>query len=79
MVKLLDRAVVLASSVVTYVLAAVAGITFAADELAAAAPEGAETAASWLLLVATWLTGAVAVVRRVSQVAKDQRGLLPPD
>lgn len=78
MSKLLDRAAVLAGTFVTYVLAAAVGVTAAADEIASAAPDGGETAVAWLVRVASWLAAAVAVVRQVTPVDKDQRGLLPP-
>jgi hypothetical protein len=76
--KLLERAAVLADAVVTYLLAAAVGISAAAEEITAAAPEGWDTATAWALRVVAWIAASVAVVRRVTPVAAEQRGLLPP-
>lgn len=79
MSKLIKRAEVILGAAVSYILAAVVGLSAAAGELGELAPEGGETAVLWLVRAGAWLTGAVAVVRRVSEVAPAARGLLPPE
>lgn len=74
----LNRAAVILASAVTYITALSAGLTIAANEIAAAAPEGSEDVVAWIVRVVAWLAAAVAIVRRVTPVAAPQRGLLPP-
>lgn len=74
----LDRVAVLVSTAVTYLVAAAVGLSAVAQEIATVAPEGGETVTAWLLRAVAWIGVAVATARRVSPVAADQRGLLPP-
>lgn len=78
MEALLNRVGVLAGTAVTYLVALAVGLSAAATEIATVAPEGGETVTAWLLRAVAWIGVAVATVRRVSTVAADQRGLLPP-
>lgn len=73
---LIDRAHVLLRTAVTYLVALAVGVSAAADELAALAPDGSETSVAWLLRVATWIGSAVAIVRRVSPAERQSWGLL---
>lgn len=74
----LDRVAVLVSTAVTYLMALAVGLSAAAGEIAALAPEGGETVTAWIVRAVAWIGVAVATIRRVSPVAADQRGLLPP-
>lgn len=78
--KLVDRALDwLPGPGLVYILAAVAGLNFAADQIAAAAPEGSETVVQWLLLAATWLGGVAQAIRRGTEVPAILRGLRLPE
>lgn len=72
------RAIVVLGAVNTYLIAAGMGLQIAANEIAEAAPEGSQTAGAWAVRVLAWLATAVAVIRRVTEVAKYEQGLLPP-
>ena len=72
---LLNRAVVVLTAAVTYIVAGAAALTLAADQIAAAAPPGAEDVVTWLVRAAAWLTAAVTIIRRVTPVPAGLRGL----
>lgn len=75
--KLIDRAVVLSKTAVTYAVALAVALSAAADEIAVAAPEGGEDVTAWIVRAVAWIGAAVTIVRRVTPVAEAQRGLLP--
>lgn len=78
MQDLIRRALVVLGAVNTYLIAAGMGLTIAAQEIGDVAPEGWQAAAAWLLRGVAWVGTAVAVIRRVTEVAKAEQGLLPP-
>lgn len=77
MLDFTTRLRVLLGAAITYITAAVLGITVAADAIAKAGPEGSEGVVAWLIRIATWLTAVVTMVRSHSPVPVGQRGLLP--
>lgn len=76
LLKLYQRAVVLAGSAVTYIQALAAGLLLASGQIAEAAPEGHETVTQWLVVAVTVLTEIVTVVRSRTPVPGMARGLL---
>lgn len=62
-----------------YITAAMSGLTYAADDIAAAAPEGSEPVLAGLVLAVSWLGGLAQAIRRVSEVPAILRGLRLPD
>jgi len=81
MTKVLDRARVVLSAGVTWMVLAATVLTFAVDAIG---EEAGDTAAGqWLVMVLggaiTVLGVAVAIIRRVTPVLPAERGILPPD
>jgi hypothetical protein len=80
---LIRRLVVLLRAAPTWLVAAAVIVTIIAErvaELLPWIPDGTATAtAAWLFTLAGALTAAAAVVRRVTPVLTEARGLLPPD
>jgi hypothetical protein len=80
MSELLAKAQVVLGAVVTYVIAASVGLSAASAEISEAAPPGWEDATAWLVRAVAALGAAVVVLRRVTEVTKELRGLqLPAD
>lgn len=77
MFQLLNRVQVIATSALFYILAASAGLSVAAGELAETAPEGSETVVAWIARALVVLAGAWQAIRRVTPVPPEDRGLLP--
>lgn len=64
---------------IVYLSAAATALGAAANDIAAAGPVlGSEDVTAWLVRGVAWLGTAVLAIRRVSEVAKEHRGLLPP-
>ena len=76
---LIARAKVLAASAVTWLLAAATIITLAAGELAKVFPDNAATIGALAIRAVAFTGGAVAIIRRVTPVLDQARGLLPAD
>lgn len=81
--QLLDlaaKARVVARAAVTYLVVAVAILTFAIDELAPLAPGSpiVEEIVRVLGIAVSVIAGAVSIIRRVTPVAAPDRGVLPP-
>lgn len=76
--KFIDRARVVLTAAVTYIMLATGIITTAAATLVPALPEpyGSQVAAGAAAVV-TFLTGVVAIIRRVTPVEREERGVLP--
>jgi hypothetical protein len=74
--KLLARLRVLATAAPTYLVAVAAILPLIASDLAEVMPGQAETITSGVLIVVGWLGAAIAIIRRVTPVAKAERGLL---
>jgi hypothetical protein len=72
------RIKVLATAAVTWLLVASTIVTIASEEIAAVLPAGtATTVGAVALKVVAVIGAAVAIIRRVTPVLPDQRGLLP--
>jgi hypothetical protein len=78
MSKFLARVRVLLTAAPTWIIAAVAVVQVAAVEAAKVLPEEADTIAAWSARAVALLLGIVAVVRRVTPVLPQERGLLTP-
>jgi len=77
---LLDRVKVVATAAVTYLTAAVVILSLVADQIVELLPNGdGQTVAAWLIRVVAVLSGAITIIRRVTPVVPQDRGLLPPD
>lgn len=77
--ELIAKAKVIAQAVVTWLVFASVVLTFAAGEIADVVPgETGEAITVWVLRVVAWLGVAVGIIRRVTPVAPDERGILPP-
>jgi hypothetical protein len=71
------RARVVATSAVTYLVAIAALLPLVAGDLAEVMPGQAEAITEGALVVAGWIGAAVSIIRRVTAVAVDERGVLP--
>lgn len=76
MTDLIARARVVVRAAPTWLTAAAVVLTAAAHEISTLAPNGGEDIVRWLVTAAAWLTSAVAIIRRVTPVDPDRRGLL---
>lgn len=72
------RVHVFLNSVVSWLTLAIVVLTAFSSQIGELFPEGGEDIAAWVVRVLAWLSGAVLIIRRVSPVAADQRGMLPP-
>lgn len=72
------RIKVVASAAVTWITAVAVVLPLVAGDIAEVMPAQAETITHVALIVAGWLGAAVAIIRRVSTVLPDERGILPP-
>lgn len=70
------RAKVVIKAAPTWLIAIAAALTAAAHELGALLPGQAEWWA-WPIRIAGWLGAAAAIIRRVTPVPPEERGLLP--
>ena len=69
---------VIFTAAVTYLTLGVTIVTIFAEEIAAMLPVGAaEDLTQWALIAVGWLTAAITIIRRVSPVLPDERGILP--
>lgn len=78
MFKLVARAKVIGSATVTWLIAVSAAVQGLATDIASILPEEAERVGAVGVRVAAVLAVAVAIIRRVTTVLPDDRGLLPP-
>lgn len=69
---------VVLTAAVTYLTLAVTVITIFAEEIASVLPEGvAETVGMYGVTAVAWITVAISIIRRVSPVLPEERGILP--
>lgn len=74
---LIERALVVLKAAPTWIAALSTAITLAADEIVAVLPDQWDGAvAAWVARAVAFLAAVVAIVRRVTPVAKAARGLL---
>lgn len=72
------RVRVVLTAAVTWITAVAAVIPFIADDIADQLPSGAaEQVTKYALLAVAWLGAAVSIIRRVTPVLPDERGVLP--
>lgn len=77
--ELIEKAKVVAQAAVTWLVFISVVLTFAASEIADVVPgETGEEIVTWILRVVAWIGVAVGIIRRVTPVAPDERGILPP-
>lgn len=74
---MIERARVIATAAVTWLVAASAIVTAVAPQIGELFPNSAEDIAAWAARVVAVLGGAVVIIRRVTPVAADERGVLP--
>lgn len=75
--KVLARIRVVLTAAPTYLTALAVILTIFADEITELLPEGpAGQLSDWVVIVTGWLTAAVNIIRRVTPVIPDERGLL---
>lgn len=73
----IERAKVITSAAVTWLTFTALVLTVAADEIGQLAPDGTgQDVTTFLIRVAAWLGAAVSIIRRVTPVAPDERGIL---
>src|SRR5687768_12131677 len=72
------RLAVVAKAAPTYLVVASTFVTIAADEIAKALPEQAETIGAAALRITVVLGAIVGIIRRSTPVFKAERGILPP-
>lgn len=73
--KLISKARTLWRAAPTYLAGAAVGVTAASDEISKRFPGSAETVSHWAIPILAGLGAAIAIVRRVTPVLKNQRGL----
>jgi len=76
MTDLIARARVVLRAAPTWLTALSVMLTAAAHEISTVAPDGGQDVVRWLITAAAWLASAVAIIRRVTPVPADQRGIL---
>lgn len=72
---MLDKIKVVAAAAVTWLVAASVIVSVAAPQIAELFPASAEDIALWAARVVAWLGAAVVIIRRVTPVPADERGL----
>lgn len=77
MTETLARVRVVATSAVTWLQVVAAVLVIAAEEIAKAVPEISDDVTTVVVRVVAVLGAAVAIIRRVTPVLPDERGLLP--
>lgn len=76
--RLLDRLRIIATAAPTWLTAASTVLLIIHSEIAGLLPAGvAERLGSIVLVAVAWLGAAVAIIRRVTPVPVEQRGVLP--
>ena len=73
----IDRVKVIAKTAVTWLVFASVLLTAIAGELGELLPGNPEVS-TFIMRVVAWLTAAVTIIRRVTPVAPDERGVLEP-
>lgn len=73
------RVRVFLNSAVSYLTLAIVALTAFSAQIGSLFPEGGDDVATWVVRILAWLSGAVLIIRRVSPVEPDQRGMLPVD
>lgn len=79
MSDLIARARVVLRAAPTWLTAVSVVLTAAAREISTVAPDGGEDVVRWLVTAAAWLASAVAIIRRVTPVPAQERGVLPKE
>lgn len=79
MSDLIARARVVVRAAPTWLTAVSVVLTAAAREISTVAPDGGEDVVRWLVTAAAWLASAVAIIRRVTPVPAQERGVLPKE
>lgn len=78
MKELWAKVVVVLKAAPTWLTAASAVIIIFSEEIGAVLPAGtAETVGQWAAIAVGWLGAAVSIIRRVTPVLPDERGILP--
>lgn len=72
---MIEKLKVIASAAVTWLIAASVVVSAVAPQLAELFPQSAEDITTWAARVVAWLGAAVLIVRRVTPVPADQRGI----
>lgn len=75
---MIQRIKVLAGAAVTWLTLAATVLTIASEEIGAVLPEGAaDDITVWVVRAIAWIGAAVAIIRRVTPVLPEERGVLP--
>lgn len=78
--EILARVRVVLTAAPTYITLAATLITVFAEEIGALLPEGAAASVgSAVTVLLSWLGAAINIIRRVTPVLPDERGLLPQE
>lgn len=76
--EIVQRVKVILGAAVTWLTAAGLILTIFAEEIASVAPAGAaEDVTVWLVRIVAWIGAAVTIIRRVTPVLPEERGVLP--
>lgn len=69
---------VIAQASVTVLTLVMAVLITVADQIGDVLPNSTgEAIATWLIRIVAWIAGAVSIIRRVTPVDEDERGILP--
>ena len=75
---MIARIKVVSAAAVTWLTAAGIILTIFSEEIGSVLPTGAaEEWAMWVVRIIAWIGAAVAIIRRVTPVLPDERGVLP--
>lgn len=74
--QLVPKIKVIASSAVTWLTFAVVVLTMFSEEIAALLPAESDVT-TWIATAVVWLSAAIAIIRRVTPVIPEERGILP--
>lgn len=75
--KQIARIKVIAGAAVTWLVAASTTVTIFSDEIVKVVPDQAQGIGSVSLKIVAWLGAAIAIIRRVTPVIPEDRGILP--
>lgn len=73
---MIDRLKVIASAAVTWLVALSVIVTAAAPQIGDLFPSSADDIATWAARVVAWIGVAVTIIRRVTPVSAEQRGVV---
>lgn len=71
------KVVVVLRAAPTWLTAAAVVLTTSAEEIGGLLPDGGEALGQLVVRVVAWIGAAIVIIRRVTPVAPDERGLLP--